>query len=444
MINSSAPGGLGAGAGGGLNGIERHQAQLAAAGFGPQHMGGIPGMPPGMALPPHMMPAGSVIPGLMPPGGLPGMPRAMPGGMMFGAGGAMASGAAFGAEAAGLIPGMPLAAPGMPRGFAASGMPRGFAAPGMPRGIPGAAGPRLPGMPLAAPGMPRAAPAGIPGMIPRLAQGMIPVAMALPPVTPVPTDPVLVEKNKKLLDTLLPLISKKIDANGGVMKICDLQPMPDVVKILKEIPNGFPKVLQKILLQWTDFFVNMPDGLVGTAMGYETGMIRDDGTLDPAYASMFHVSKRSVISNMTPLALPAAQVITREITAGNEKVELHAAAEEVWKASLDLKADAALVSSFHHVLRIRSVLRSGVAGSVSKSTSKTAMVVPKPSPPTRDPLPKAGSVPSFSKLKTTSSPVLAPDKRRKGKDLSDTDALAALEANMEAGEKNAEKRRKLR
>jgi len=176
-------------------------------------------------------------------------------------------------------------------------------------------------------------------------------------------DPECIEENKRLVDELLPLASTKIDANGGVMKITDIEVQPEIQEVISRIPLGFPNKLAEILKPWTDFFVPMTNGLVGTAMGYETGMIRENGTLDPAYASTFttfveetvDVSKQSYPEKEAERA--ALEMELPPVEAGNEKVELNTAAHELWRASLNPYDETTLFGAFRRVQHCRSAIR---------------------------------------------------------------------------------------
>jgi len=148
-----------------------------------------------------------------------------------------------------------------------------------------------------------------------------------------------------------------------------------VEDVVKRIPLGFPTKLQEILAPWTDFFVPMLNGLVGTAMGYETGMIRENGTLDPAFASTFttveEVKKEEglpapssnkpllektadeLLAQIEPIVKPDAPIVTP----GNEKVELNAAAHELWQSSLDPDDENTLFKCFRRVQQIRAAIK---------------------------------------------------------------------------------------
>jgi len=160
------------------------------------------------------------------------------------------------------------------------------------------------------------------------------------------------DKNQQILDNLLPFVSSKIDENGGVMKTSDICQFPEVKDQLSQIPNGFPKVLPKILSQWTDFFVVMPNGLIGTAQGYDTGMILPDGTLNPDYASTFSSNGKSILR-------PKAQTPTPVIP--GEKVDLTQATNELSNACLYLEDDQACAAAFRQVQVARAQAR-GEAG----------------------------------------------------------------------------------
>lgn len=152
------------------------------------------------------------------------------------------------------------------------------------------------------------------------------------------------EKNRSILDQLLPLIAAKIDENGGVMRVSDLANMKDVKELITQVPARCPKALPLILTQWTDFFVNMPDGLVGTAMGYDTGMIREDGSLDPAFASTFAE---------TAMPYEGAPLVVKEA----KPLDLTEAADNLWKCALNLDNDADLKAAYKAIETARKHVR---------------------------------------------------------------------------------------
>jgi len=193
-------------------------------------------------------------------------------------------------------------------------------------------------------------------------------------------DPAYIEANKKVLDGLLPLVSAKIDANGGVMKITEIEKLPDVADVILNIPLGFPTKLAEILAPWNDFFVPMSNGLVGTAMGYETGMIRENGTLDPAYASTFTTFVEEVedIAEKKEAEVAALEIELPPVEAGNEKVELNTAAHELWRASLNPNDEVTLFAAFRKVQHCRSAIRgepiNAPLGMPSGAGSKTRLM----------------------------------------------------------------------
>eukprot|EP00397_Hematodinium_sp_SG-2012_P029787 GEMP01031498.1.p1 GENE.GEMP01031498.1~~GEMP01031498.1.p1 ORF type:complete len:316 (+),score=86.48 GEMP01031498.1:52-999(+) len=151
------------------------------------------------------------------------------------------------------------------------------------------------------------------------------------------------DKNRAVLDQLLPLVASKIDENGGVMRISDIATLQDVKALISQVPARCPKALPLILTQWTDFFVNMPNGLVGTAMGYDTGMIREDGSLDPAFASTF--------------AETAAPFEDLSKIKEKKPVDLTTAADDLWRCALNLDNDAELKAAYKAVEQARQHVR---------------------------------------------------------------------------------------
>jgi len=157
--------------------------------------------------------------------------------------------------------------------------------------------------------------------------------------------------NQAVLDTLLPLVSAKIDGSGGVMRISDLGQLPEIQDQLKMIPLGYPKSLTKILKTFSDFFVIMSDGLVGTAMGYDTGMIQENGILNPACAQNLKGVKSHDTGGKKKLATGMAS---------NKKgMDLTEAADDLWNACIDLSLDneAGLFAAFSRVQGCRQEAR---------------------------------------------------------------------------------------
>jgi len=157
-----------------------------------------------------------------------------------------------------------------------------------------------------------------------------------------PANPVDAEKNRQILDALLPCVSAKIDENGGVMRVADLCDLKEVKDHIAKIPNNFPKTLPKILSLWSDFFVNMSDGLVGTSMGYDTGMIRQDGTLDPSFESLFATAHGKTVHE-------EHSNVVDSVPKPHKKVDLAEAADQLWRAALNLENDTDLYKSFEKV-----------------------------------------------------------------------------------------------
>lgn len=181
-----------------------------------------------------------------------------------------------------------------------------------------------------------------------------------------PSNPLESEKNKQVMDSMLPMLAQKIDENGGVMRITDLGELRDIKDQLAQIPNGFPKALPKIMSQWPQFFVCMPNGLVGTTMGYDTGMIKDDGTLNPAFESMF-------LTSGSLCAKPEEEVEAVH----KEPVDLADAADDLWRAALNLEDDNGMYNAFAKVQVARSQVRGegslldGLASKIDPKLSKT-------------------------------------------------------------------------
>jgi len=159
--------------------------------------------------------------------------------------------------------------------------------------------------------------------------------------TPTPED---IERNQAILDALLPCVAAKIDGNGGVLAIADICAMQDIKDQLAQIPACFPKALPQILSQWADFFVMMPHGLVGTAIGYDTGLIQQDGTLDPAFESTFLPNGKSA-----HVAAPHAAPTVYQAIPTNEPIDLAEAASELSRLCYVLEDDDACFKAFQKV-----------------------------------------------------------------------------------------------
>jgi len=159
--------------------------------------------------------------------------------------------------------------------------------------------------------------------------------------------PIEHEKYRAVLDQLLPLLARRIDASGGVMRVADLAGHKDVKTYLSQVPPRCPKTLPLILSQWTDFFVNMSDGLVGTALGYDTGMIKEDGTLNPLYESNF-APEGDLIDVEEPEVVQLSEA---------KPMDLTEAADIVWQASLNLVNDAELKAAFKLLENARKALK---------------------------------------------------------------------------------------
>jgi len=144
------------------------------------------------------------------------------------------------------------------------------------------------------------------------------------------------EKNRQVMDLLLPLVSHKIDACGGVKRVADLTGDPEVKALLEQIPVRLPRSLSLILTQWGDFFINLPYGLVGNSTAYETGMIRSDGSLEPAYASAFLDEKGDPRDIANPYNVNKKYTI----------VDLTKDADRLWKCSVNLENDTDLKLAF--------------------------------------------------------------------------------------------------
>eukprot|EP00397_Hematodinium_sp_SG-2012_P029553 GEMP01031236.1.p1 GENE.GEMP01031236.1~~GEMP01031236.1.p1 ORF type:complete len:336 (+),score=86.18 GEMP01031236.1:141-1148(+) len=187
-------------------------------------------------------------------------------------------------------------------------------------------------------------------------------------------DPAKQAKNQEVMDSLLPLVASKIDENKGVMKVDVLAVMPDVQALIADIPTGFYKQLGKILLRFTDFFVNLPNGMVGTAKGYETGLIKEDGTLDSSVGQGKQGKGNGVPTAKSPPAAKASPLT------GAAKKTLTDAVNQMWTAGMNMDDDTALYLAFSNLQAVRSELKKGrtpVSTPVSTTTAKNPVTQPK-------------------------------------------------------------------
>jgi len=155
------------------------------------------------------------------------------------------------------------------------------------------------------------------------------------------------EKNKHVMDQLLPLVSRKIDDNGGVARVHDLAEDRQIRVLIQQIPFKLPRSLNLILTQFKEFFVSMPNGLVGTALGFDTGMIKEDGTLEPCYASVF------VDNTGNPVGATNPYMSNRVL----KVVDLTEKADRLWKCALDLDNDNDLKLAYKGVEEARKHIR---------------------------------------------------------------------------------------
>jgi len=254
--------------------------------------------------------------------------------------------------------------PGGPAPFPGGLAPKGAAPKGLGKGKPTFMMSGGKGVNAFGPATFGGAPRGIMGFMPKGGFGGkgLAAGSGLPFAPQKPATPQETEKNKQILDTLLPCVAGAIDECGGVMKISDICELKEVKEQIAQIPNGFPKALPKILSQWADFFVSMPNGLVGTAMGYDTGMIREDGTLDPAFESTFTASAKPVPEQKT----------TTDVLKPGKKIDLSEAADELWRACINLEDDAGLYGAFQKVQASRAQIRGDSGLNISLDPSKIA------------------------------------------------------------------------
>lgn len=208
-------------------------------------------------------------------------------------------------------------------------------------------------------------------------------------------DPEKIAKNQQLMDLLLPQVAGIVDSRKGVMKIDEIAAMANIQEMMKDIPQGFSKQLGPILNHYTDFFVNLPYGLVGTAEGYKTGLIKEDGTLDPSAipqdakaiplpppSPMAPAPPQIEIHAKSPPILPPTSIgipnpaMTANLTPPQRKL-LHDAVNQMWSAGTNLEEDGPLYLAFSNLQAVRSEIKSEIKkgttmmmGSMASSSSK--------------------------------------------------------------------------
>lgn len=192
---------------------------------------------------------------------------------------------------------------------------------------------------------------------------------AAPQRTPTPEE---IEKNQIILDALLPSVAAKIDGNGGVLSVKDLCEMQDIKDQIAQIPHCFPRSLPTILSQWTDFFVMMSYGLVGTAIGYDTGLIQADGTLDPAFESTFlPLGKHNYKNTFVEPTMGQQAPKRARVESFSQPIDLAEAAAELMRLCYILEDDASCEAAFQRVQIARKQKR-GESITPGKKKSKSA------------------------------------------------------------------------
>jgi len=94
-------------------------------------------------------------------------------------------------------------------------------------------------------------------------------------------------QHKKILDELLPLLNQIINSNGGVMRIESLAARAPVRNMMNRMQPPHAKALTDLLTDWNEYFLMMPAGIVGTNLGYDSGLIMEDGSLNSDYIWKF-------------------------------------------------------------------------------------------------------------------------------------------------------------
>jgi len=94
------------------------------------------------------------------------------------------------------------------------------------------------------------------------------------------------------IQELLPLVSGIIDENKGVLNSACIGQHNGVRALLGRIKGH--KGLGKLLGEYKDYFVQFEGGYVGTAAGYDSGLIRPDGTLNMELVKANHKSNKNL------------------------------------------------------------------------------------------------------------------------------------------------------
>lgn len=118
----------------------------------------------------------------------------------------------------------------------------------------------------------------------------------------------------------------------------------------------------------------MDNGLVGTAMGYDTGMIQNDGTLNPSFAARFNTPRPTQDVKKTPqkpipaIAANPAQK-TQQAAPKISGLSLNDAVSELWTACLNTDDDIPMYQAFAKVQTARLAQRGGLPMTTSTTIS---------------------------------------------------------------------------
>eukprot|EP00397_Hematodinium_sp_SG-2012_P022659 GEMP01023492.1.p1 GENE.GEMP01023492.1~~GEMP01023492.1.p1 ORF type:complete len:437 (-),score=110.78 GEMP01023492.1:1187-2428(-) len=163
-------------------------------------------------------------------------------------------------------------------------------------------------------------------------------AQYMDPVAAAQLAQIQAQNHSTLLDELLPLVSSTIDSNGGVMRIETIAMRSNVKSLMNRIQEPYKKTLNDLLAEWTDFFHMMPEGLVGTNAGYDSGLIMQDGSLNSDYIWKF------VSPSATKPESPS------------EDEKLVRAADNLFHAIMDLSSEESLITAYNELKQTRALL----------------------------------------------------------------------------------------
>jgi len=88
------------------------------------------------------------------------------------------------------------------------------------------------------------------------------------------------EEFKRIADDVAPILGKIIDAYGGVCSYALISLDQEWLEAIGRHPNSSSIKVKKVADLFTDYMVPLDGHHVATAMGYEQGLVNDDGSVD--------------------------------------------------------------------------------------------------------------------------------------------------------------------